>query len=136
MGCKFALKVMLHDMQQRRQADVPGQAPPRTGGRSALPVRSLKRRVPNGPGACPYPAAPAFWPAAWSCRTWSMAAMMTRADPSMAWATGLDGWLSWLAIWAADRPASTCGLYCAPARMYWSAMSRNGTAPDWSALLT
>jgi hypothetical protein len=30
--------------------------------------------------------------------------MMTCADPSMAWATGLDGLLSWLAIWAADRP--------------------------------
>ena len=40
-----------------------------------------------------------------------MAAMMTWADPSMAWATGLAGLLSWLAIWAADRPASTCGLY-------------------------
>jgi len=65
-----------------------------------------------------------------------MAAMMTWADPSMARATGLDGLLSWLAIWAADRPASTCGLYCAPARMYRLAMSRNGTAPDWSALLT
>ena len=64
-----------------------------------------------------------------------MAAMMIWADPSMAWATGLDGLLSWLAIWAADRPASTCGLYCAPARMYRLAMSRNGTAPDWSALL-
>ena len=60
--------------------------------------------------------------------------MMTCADPSMAWATGLDGLLSWLAIWAADRPARTCGLYCAPARMYRLAMSRNGTAPDWSAL--
>jgi hypothetical protein len=41
-----------------------------------------------------------------------------------------------LAIWAADRPARTCGLYCAPARVYRLAMSRNGTAPDWSALLT
>jgi len=54
---------------------------------------------------------------AWPCRTWLMPAMMTWAAPSMARATGLDGLLSWLAIWAADRPASTCGLYCAPARM-------------------
>ena len=44
--------------------------------------------------------------------------MMTCADPSMAWATGLDGLLSWLAIWAAGRPARTRGLYRAPARMY------------------
>jgi hypothetical protein len=65
-----------------------------------------------------------------------MAATMTWADPSMARATGLDGLLSWLAIWAAERPARTCGLYCAPARMYRLAMSRNGTTPDWSALLT
>ena len=33
-----------------------------------------------------------------------MATTMTWADPSMARATGLDGLLSWLAIWAADRP--------------------------------
>ena len=46
-----------------------------------------------------------------------MAETMTLADPSMARATGLAGRLSWLAIWAADRPASTWGLYCAPARM-------------------
>jgi hypothetical protein len=39
------------------------------------------------------------------------------ADPSTACATGLVGLLSWLAIWAADRPASTCGSYCAPAGM-------------------
>jgi hypothetical protein len=64
-----------------------------------------------------------------------MAAMMTRAEPSIALATGLDGSRSWLAIWAADRPASTCGLYWAPARMSWLAMSRNGTDPDWSAVL-
>ena len=63
-------------------------------------------------------------------------AVNAEEDPSIACATGLDGLLSWLAIWAADRPASTCGLYCAPARMYRLAMSRNGTAPDWSALLT
>jgi len=36
-----------------------------------------------------------------------MAAMITLADPSIAWATGLDGWPSWLAICAADRPART-----------------------------
>ena len=36
-----------------------------------------------------------------------MAAMITWADPSMAWATGLDGLLSWLAIWGADKPEST-----------------------------
>ena len=65
-----------------------------------------------------------------------MAAMMIWAAPSMARATGLDGRLSWLAISAADSPGRTCGLYCAPARMYRLAMSRNGTAPDWSALLT
>jgi hypothetical protein len=65
-----------------------------------------------------------------------MAATMTWADPSMAAATGLAGLLSWLAIWAADRPARTCGSYCAPASTYRLAMSRNGTAPDWSALLT
>jgi hypothetical protein len=34
-----------------------------------------------------------------------MAAMITLAEPSIAWATGLDGLLSWLAICAADRPA-------------------------------
>jgi hypothetical protein len=33
-----------------------------------------------------------------------MAAMITLADPSIAFATGLDGLLSCLAIWAADRP--------------------------------
>ena len=65
-----------------------------------------------------------------------MAVMMTWAEPSMARATWLDGLVSWLAIWAADRPARTCGSYCAPARTYLLAMSRNGTAPDWSALLT
>jgi hypothetical protein len=32
-----------------------------------------------------------------------MAAMITLAEPSIAWATGLDGLLSWLAIWAWDR---------------------------------
>jgi len=53
-----------------------------------------------------------------------MAATMTWADPSMARATGLDGLLSWLAIWAADRPASTCGLYCAPARIRRRASAR------------
>ena len=58
------------------------------------------------------------------------------AEPSMACATGLDGLRSWAAICAADRPASTCGSYCAPARTYRLPMSRNGTAPDWSALLT
>ena len=65
-----------------------------------------------------------------------MAAMITLADPSMALATGLAGLRSWLAIWAWDKPARICGLYCAPARMQRLPMSRNGTAPDWSALLT
>ncbi len=41
------------------------------------------------------------------CRTWMMAAIMTLADPSIAFATSLDGLLSWLAIWAADSPAIT-----------------------------
>ena len=47
-----------------------------------------------------------------------MAATITLAEPSMACATELDGLRSWVAIWAADRPASTCGSYCAPARTY------------------
>jgi hypothetical protein len=38
-----------------------------------------------------------------------MAAMITLADPSIAFATGLEGLLSWLAIWAADRPG---GVHC------------------------
>ena len=65
-----------------------------------------------------------------------MAATIRRAEPSTAWATGLAGSRSWLAIWVTDRPARTCGSYCAPARTYRLAMSRNGTAPDWLALLT
>jgi len=36
-----------------------------------------------------------------------MAATITWADPSTAWATGMDGSPSWLAIWRADSPAST-----------------------------
>ena len=36
-----------------------------------------------------------------------MAAMITLADPSKAWATGLSGLRSKLAIWAWDRPART-----------------------------
>jgi hypothetical protein len=40
------------------------------------------------------------------------------AEPSMACATGLDGLRRCAAICAADRPANSCGLYCAPARMY------------------
>ena len=59
-----------------------------------------------------------------------MAAMMIRADPSIAFATGVDGSRSWAAIWAADSPASTWGSYCAPARMSRLPMSRNGTDPD------
>jgi hypothetical protein len=51
------------------------------------------------------------------CRTLSMAAMITFADPSIALATALAGLRSWLAIWAWERPARICGLYCAPARM-------------------
>ena len=65
-----------------------------------------------------------------------MAATITLAEPSMACATGLDGLRNWAAICAADSPASTCGSYCAPARTYRLPMSRKGTAPDWSALLT
>jgi hypothetical protein len=39
-----------------------------------------------------------------------MAVMITRADPSIAFATGLDGLRSWPAIWVADRPTSNCGV--------------------------
>lgn len=46
-----------------------------------------------------------------SRRTWLIWLMITWAEASMAWATGLDGSRSWAAIWAADRPARTCGLY-------------------------
>jgi hypothetical protein len=36
-----------------------------------------------------------------------MAAMITLAEPSMAWATGLAGSRSWAAICAADRHGRT-----------------------------
>jgi hypothetical protein len=73
---------------------------------------------PRNRSACLHYPALAEPLAAWSCSTCSMAATITWADPSTACATGLDGSRSWLAIWRADSPASTCGSYCAPARMY------------------
>src|SRR5689334_5527561 len=98
-------------------------------------------RPPGGPRCCAVGRAPGNRCQAWlwlarSRRTWLIWLMITWAEASMAWATGLDGSRSWAAIWAADRPARTCGLYWAPAITYWLAMSRKGTAPDWSALLT
>ena len=42
----------------------------------------------------------------WSV-TWVMAAVISLAVPSMAWATGLLGLASWPAICAWDRPART-----------------------------
>jgi hypothetical protein len=57
-----------------------------------------------------------------------MAAMITLAEPSIAWATGLDGLLSWLAIWAWD-----CRVFDTPAPFHDSVLE---PAPCNSLLLS
>src|ERR1700761_3015944 len=99
---------MPHQVPERLEPDEPGAngrvpvpagPPPGDRGRSRGPAGPQVHHVGHA-------RTPAAWPppvhgvliancggVLW-CRTWSMAATMTWADPSMAWATGLEGLLS------------------------------------------